>query len=62
MTKELNPVEEKLDRVIELLQHLVALELSRRGVTHEVIGKNIHVAKAAVGKMLAGIKKDGANV
>lgn len=59
MTDESNPVEEKLDRVIELLEHLVALELSRRGATHEAIGKSIHVAKATIGKMLAGVKKDG---
>jgi predicted transcriptional regulator len=51
---------EKLDEVIALLQRLVALELSRRGVSQEAIGKNIHVAKATVNQMLAGIKKDAA--
>lgn len=61
MSKVQNPVEQKLDRVIELLQHLVALELSRRGATQETIGKSIHVAKASVVKMLTGVKKDGAN-
>ena len=53
--------EEKLDRVVELLQQLVALELSRRGATQQAIGKNIRVAKASVVKMLAGIKKEGTN-
>lgn len=47
----------KLDEVIALLQHLVALQLSDRGVTQEAIGKSIHVAKATVVKMLAGAKK-----
>ena len=32
-------IAEKLDKVIELLQHLVVLELSRRGATQEAIGK-----------------------
>jgi predicted transcriptional regulator len=62
MTGKRDPVEQKLDKVIELLQHLVALELSRRGATQEAIGKSIHVAKAAVVKMLVGIRKEGANV
>ncbi|HWZ63020.1 MAG TPA: hypothetical protein VNX02_08360 [Steroidobacteraceae bacterium] len=44
--------------MIALLQRLVALELSRRGVTQEAIGKSLHVAKAAIGEMLAGVKKD----
>jgi predicted transcriptional regulator len=49
---------EKLDEVIALLQRLVALELSRRGVSQAAIGKNLHVAKATVNQMLVGIKKD----
>ena len=48
---------EKLDKVTELLQHLVALEMSSRGVSQEAIGKKIRVAKATVGKMLLGMKK-----
>jgi len=51
-------VEKKLDAVIGLLQHLVALELSKSGVTQEVIGKRLHVAKATVVEMLKGIKKE----
>jgi predicted transcriptional regulator len=54
-------LEERLEQVIELLQYLVALELSRRGTTHQAIGKRIHVAKATVGKMLSGTGKDVAN-
>lgn len=49
-------LEQKLDTVIALLQHLVAVELSRGGVTQAQIGKHLHVAKATVGKMLQGVK------
>lgn len=62
MIKERDPVEMRLDKVIELLQQLVALEMSRRGATQETIGKGLHVAKATVVKMLSGVKKDGGNV
>lgn len=59
MTKDTNQtVEKKLDVVIELLQHLVAVELTKSGVTQEVIGKRLHVAKATVVEMLKGVKKD----
>ena len=51
-------VENKMDVVIELLQNLLALELSKSGVTQDVIGKRLHVAKATVGEMLKGIKKE----
>ncbi len=42
--------------VIELLQNLLALELSKGGVTQDVIGKRLHVAKATVVEMLKGVK------
>jgi len=59
MTKDTNQtIEKKLDVVIELLQHLVAVELTKSGVTQEVIGKRLHVAKATVVEMLKGVKKD----
>jgi predicted transcriptional regulator len=48
----------KLDVVIELLQRLLALELTKGGATQEAIGKHLHVAKATVVKMLQGIKKE----
>lgn len=51
-------VEEKLDRVIELLQHLLALELAKGGVTQAAIGKHLKVAKSSVVKMLKDFKKD----
>lgn len=52
-------VEQKLDTIIGLLQHLLALHLASRGVRQTEIGKHIHVATATVGKMLKGIKDDG---
>ena len=51
-------VEKKLDNVIDLLQHLLALELSRGGVSMVEIGKHLHIATATVVKMLKGIKKE----
>jgi hypothetical protein len=50
--------EQKLDTIIGLLQHLLALELARSGVTQEKIGKHLHVAKVAVVEMMDGIKKE----
>jgi hypothetical protein len=50
-------VEEKLDAIVELLQNLVALELSRAGLPQGEIGKRVHVSTAKVNEMLQGIKK-----
>ena len=59
MTKnEKSPIEQKLDTIVDLLQHLLALELARSGLTQESIGKHLHIAKATVVKMLRGLKKD----
>ena len=51
-------IEKKLDSIIELLQNMLALELSRNGVPQDIIGKRIHVAKAKVVEMLKGTKKE----
>jgi hypothetical protein len=51
-------VETKLDKVILLLQHLIVLELSRRGASQEAIGKSVTLAKSTVVKMMSGIKKE----
>jgi len=51
-------VEEKLDAIVELLQNLLALELSKGGVAQGEIGKRVHVSTAKVGEMLQGVKKD----
>ena len=50
--------QKKLDTVIELLRQLVAVELSTRGVSKDVIGKHLHIAKAKVVEMLRGLKNE----
>jgi predicted transcriptional regulator len=50
---------ERLDAVIGLLQHLLALELKREGVPQQAIAKHIGIANAAVGKLLKGVKNNG---
>lgn len=52
-------LEEKLDTIVGLLQHMLALQLVSRGVKQTEIGKHIHVATATVGKMLKGVRDDG---
>lgn len=51
-------VEERLGAIVELLQNLLALELSKGGVSQGQIGKRVHVSTAKVGEMLQGIRKD----
>lgn len=53
-----NNIEKKLGVIVELLQNLLALELSKSGVEQSIIGKRLHVAKARVVEMLKGVKKD----
>jgi predicted transcriptional regulator len=50
-------LEQKIDTVIELLQHLLALELANGGVKQTVIAKHLHVANAKVGRLLKGVKR-----
>jgi predicted transcriptional regulator len=47
-------VDDKLDRAIALLKHLLALELAREGIPRQAIAKHIGVATATVGDMLKG--------
>lgn len=59
MAKSGKPTTEgRLDVAIELLQHLLAVELYTKGVKQEVIAKHLHVATAKVTKMLEGIKRE----
>jgi Mn-dependent DtxR family transcriptional regulator len=51
-------IDKKLDTIIDLLRHLVALQLSKAGVSRDVIGKRLHVAKSTVVEMLKGIKSE----
>ena len=50
-------VEERLSIIIELLQNLLALQLSKDGVPQVKISKRLHVANAKIGKMLEGTKR-----
>ena len=59
MAKEVTPwMEQKLDEVVHLLRCLVARDMARSGVTQEDIGKHLKIAKAEVGPMVKGAKKD----
>ncbi|TSC57218.1 MAG: hypothetical protein Greene041679_379 [Parcubacteria group bacterium Greene0416_79] len=51
-------VEKKLGIIVELLRHLLAVELLRGGMSMPEIGKRLHVATATVVKMLKGVKKE----
>lgn len=60
MNKENNNagLEKKLDVMIGLLQHLLAVELSKSAMTHDEIRKHLGVGKATINQMLKGIKKE----
>jgi hypothetical protein len=49
-------LEQKLDVVIGLLQHLVGLEMARGGTTQQVIASHLHVSKTNVVAMLKGVR------
>ena len=51
-------LEKKLDTVIDLLQNLLALELSKQALTRDEIRKRLHVGKGTVNTMLKGIGKE----
>jgi NADH:ubiquinone oxidoreductase subunit E len=50
-------IEKKLDKIIELLQKLLAVELFINNANMADISKNLHVATAKVVHMLKGINK-----
>jgi hypothetical protein len=45
-------------KAIELLKHLLALELPREGVPRQAIARRIGVATATVGEMRKGVKRN----
>ena len=51
-------VNEKLDKVIALLQHLLALELFKGGVTKADIGRHLKIAKSSVVTKLRGYERE----
>ena len=48
----------ELEKVSELLQYLLAIELWRGGLSQENIGKRIRVAKETVNTMLKGVGRE----
>lgn len=52
-------LEGKLDRLVSLSEHLLALELYKGGVNKADIGKHLRVAKEAIVKMLKGYERPG---
>lgn len=59
VTEPVERLEQKLDTIIDLLKHIVVLQLADKKVSHQAIGKQVHLAKATIGQMLKGIKVDG---
>jgi hypothetical protein len=55
--KSHDAIEEKLDAIIELLKHSLAIQLAQSRVKQTVIAKHIRVANAKVGKLLQGVKR-----
>lgn len=52
-------LEEKLDTIIQLLKHVIVLQLAERKVPQQTIGKQVRLATATVSQMLKGVKNDG---
>ena len=50
-------IDDKFDKAIVLLKHLLALELAREGVPRQAIAKHIGVATVTVVDMLKGVQK-----
>ena len=60
MTKTTNkhPLDKKLDRVIYLLESILALKLNRTNLDRNKIRDRLGIDKVKVNKMLDGIKRD----
>ena len=52
-------LEQKLDVIIGLMQHLVALEMARGGTTQQTIASHLHVSKTNVVAMLKDVRLGG---
>jgi DNA-binding MarR family transcriptional regulator len=52
-------MESQMDRLINLTEHLLVLELYKGGVNKADIGKHLKLAKQTVVKMLKGYEKSG---
>jgi len=49
---------ERLDKIISLLEHLLAYQLYRSGVNQETIAKHLQMSKTSINKLLKGIKRE----
>lgn len=58
MAKVTTPAEELLSEAVRLLQCLTARDMARAGVTQQAIAKFLRTAKADVGPMVQGIRKE----
>ena len=58
MAEKNNQQLKKLDRIVYLLEHLLAIQLLKTGLTWTEIAKHMIADKAKINKMLKGIKKD----
>ncbi len=55
---ENNKLEKKLDTLIELSRHALAVNLFKAGATQDDICKSLHLGKQTVVEMLKGVKKE----
>jgi len=55
---ENNKLEKKLDTLIDLSRHAIAVILFRGGATQDDICKSLHLGKQTVVEMLKGVKKE----
>ena len=59
MVKAAESMEDLLSETVRLLQCLTARDMARAGVPQQAIAKFLKTAKADVGPMVQGIKKEG---
>ena len=59
MAKDTNEIiEKKLDELIQLTKHGIAIQLFISGATMGEISKNLHISTVTLVPMLKGIKKE----
>ncbi len=51
-------IDQKLDVVVDLLRHLLVLELHKEGVIQDNICRQLHITKQTVVDMLKGVKHE----
>jgi DNA-binding transcriptional regulator LsrR (DeoR family) len=48
---------EKLDKITELLEHIIAIQLYKGNASQDEIAKNLHMGKTTVNNLVKGLKK-----